>query len=150
MRTVMETLVSLSLTPPGFSASELATQVRAPSGQSQAEYGPRHAAYDLQQLRGKGLVQRKGVPRRYESSAQGLRAMVACIVLREKVMKPLLAGSFPVKRGRPQRRIPRSTGMTIPFNGECKGSWRNQVSRPNAPMDKNFADPRSLSGTYNM
>jgi hypothetical protein len=103
MRRVIETVVSLSLTPQGFTASELATQVRAQSGQSKAEYGPRHAAYDLKKLRGKGLVQRKGVSRRYESSPQGLRAMAACIVLREKIIKPLLAGSFQVKRGRPPK-----------------------------------------------
>jgi len=29
--------------------------------------------------------------------------MAACIVLREKVMKPLLAGSLQVKRGRPPK-----------------------------------------------
>ena len=78
-------------------------QVRAQSGQSEAEYGPRQAAYDLKKLRGKGLVQRKGISRRYESSPEGLRAMAACIVLREKVMKPLLAGSLQVKRGRPPK-----------------------------------------------
>jgi hypothetical protein len=103
MKRVIEAVVSLALTPQGFTASELATEVRAQSGQSVAEYGPRHAAYDLKKLRGKELVQRKGVSRRYQSSPEGLRAMAACIVLREKVIKPLLAGSFQVKRGRPPK-----------------------------------------------
>ena len=103
MRTVIGTVVSLALRSQGFTASQLATEVRAQSGQSEAEYGPRQAAYDLKKLRGKGLVQGKGVSRRYESTTEGLRAMAACIVLREKVIRPLLAGSLDLKlkRGRP-------------------------------------------------
>ena len=105
MRRVISTVVSLALRSQGFTASQLATEVRAQSEQSEAEYGPRQAAYDLKKLRGKGLVQRKGVSRRYESTAEGLRAMAACIVLREKVIRPLLAGSLQlkVKRGRPPK-----------------------------------------------
>jgi hypothetical protein len=105
MRRVIGTVVSLALKLEGLTASQLASEVRAQNGQSEAEYGPRQAAYDLKKLRGKGLVQRKGVSRRYESTAEGLRTMAACIVLREKVIRPLLAGSLQlnVKRGRPAK-----------------------------------------------
>jgi hypothetical protein len=63
------------------------------SGQAQSEYGPRRAAYDLKKLRGKGMVNKIGLSRRYEPIPEGLRAMTALLVLREKVIRPLLAAS---------------------------------------------------------
>jgi DNA-binding transcriptional ArsR family regulator len=68
MRTVVEAIVALSLSPTGFSASELAARVRSLNGQSESEYGPRRAAYDIKKLRGKGLVIKRG---RSRSSARG-------------------------------------------------------------------------------
>jgi hypothetical protein len=67
--------------------------VQAMSGQAQSEYGPRRAAYDLKKLRGKGMVNKIGLSRRYEPIPEGLRAMTALLVLREKVIRPLLAAS---------------------------------------------------------
>src|ERR1700730_17259002 len=60
MRQVVEALIALSPSPNGFTASEVAARVRALSKQSQSEYGPRHAAYDLKKLRGKQIVRRIG------------------------------------------------------------------------------------------
>ena len=71
----------------------LARQVRLLSNQAESEYGPRRAAYDLKKLRAKNIVQRIGQTRRYQSSASGLRAMVALVVLRNKAIKPLLAAA---------------------------------------------------------
>ena len=48
---------------------------------------------DLKKLRAKNIVQRIGQTRRYESTASGLRAMVALVVLRNKAIKPLLAAA---------------------------------------------------------
>lgn len=93
MRWVIEALIVLSPSPGGFTASELARQVRALSKQRESDYGPRRAAYDLKKLRGKKIVRRIGQTRRYESLARGLRAMVALLVLRNKAIKPLLAGT---------------------------------------------------------
>ena len=93
MRWVIEALIVLSPSPGGFTASELARQVRALSTQSESDYGPRRAAYDLKKLRGKKIVRRIGQTRRYESLPRGLRAMVALLVLRNKAIKPLLAGT---------------------------------------------------------
>ena len=63
------------------------------SGLPEPEYGKRRAAYDIQKLRAKGMVQRIGKSRRYEAPSAGLRSLTALLVLREKVIKPLLAAS---------------------------------------------------------
>jgi hypothetical protein len=93
MRWVIEAVIALSALPGGFTASELAHQVRTFRKQSESEYSPRHAAYDLKKLRGKKVVRRMGQTRRYESIPKGLRAMAALVVLRNKVIKPLLAAA---------------------------------------------------------
>jgi len=93
MRWVIEALIVLSPSPGGFTASELARQVRTLSKQSESDYGPRRAAYDLKKLRGKKIVHRIGQTQRYESLPRGLRAMVALLVLRNRAIKPLLAGT---------------------------------------------------------
>src|SRR6266436_5623470 len=101
MRWVAEAIIALSPSPRGFTASELARQVRALSKQSPLQYGPRHAAYDLKKLRGKHIFRRIGPTRRYEPLLTGLRAMTALLVLRDKAIKPLLAAAQPLrpKRG---------------------------------------------------
>jgi hypothetical protein len=95
MRWVVEALIALGVSPSarGFTASELARQVRLLSNQTESDYGPRRAAYDLKKLRAKNLVQRIGQTRRYQSTASGLRAMVALVVLRNKAIKPLLVAA---------------------------------------------------------
>lgn len=102
MRRVAEAVLALSTAPTGFTASELAQKVRAMSGEVETAYGPRRAAYDLKKLRGKGMVCKIGSSRRYESVKQGLQAMTALVVLREKVIKPLLAAS---QRPEPQTKL---------------------------------------------
>jgi hypothetical protein len=88
-----EGVIALSALPGGFTASELAAHVCAISGQSQSQYGPRRAGYDLKKLRGKLIVRRIGQTRRYEPLPVGLRAMTALVVLRNKAIKPLLAAA---------------------------------------------------------
>src|SRR6478672_9451625 len=58
-------LIALGVSPSarGFTASELARQVRLLSNQTESDYGPRRAAYDLKQLRAKHTVQRIGQTR---------------------------------------------------------------------------------------
>ena len=67
------------------------------SEQGPLPYGPRHAAYDLKKLRGKQIVQRIARTRRYQTLPAGLRAMAALVVLRNKVIKPLLAAAQPLR-----------------------------------------------------
>ena len=89
-RAMMAGVLALALSPQGFSASELAAKVRQSLS---LDYQPRQAAYDLKKLRGKGWVSRRGGSRRYQATAQGLRAMAALGTLLDKVIKPLLAGA---------------------------------------------------------
>ena len=115
MRWVIEALIVLSPSPGGFTASELARQVRALSTQSESDYGPRRAAYDLKKLRGKKIVHRIGQTSRYQSTSSGLKVMVALVVLRNKAIKPLLAaaqGLYP-SRGAQNPRPPDRNYETI-------------------------------------
>jgi hypothetical protein len=90
-RYVLDAVVALSTQPNGFTLSHLADAVRARSGWSATRYSPRHAAYDLAKLRGKSLVHPIKYSRRYRAAHEGVRAMCAYLVLRDKVIKPLLS-----------------------------------------------------------
>jgi hypothetical protein len=107
MRRVAEAALALSASPAGFTASELAQQVRSMSGQPESEYGARRAAYDIKKLRGKAIVRKIGNSRRYEPTLEGLRALTALLVLREKIIQPLLAASCqPQPLSQPANPIP--------------------------------------------
>jgi hypothetical protein len=75
MRWVVEAVIALclSLSPHGFTASELARQVRMLNNQAECQYDARRAAYDLKKLRGKKIVHRIGQTRRYRSTPRGSR-----------------------------------------------------------------------------
>ena len=96
----MKAVVVLSTSPKGFTAGEVACKVRSLGGLPESAYSPRQAAYDLKKLRGKQMVPRKPRSRRYEELPDGLRAMAALVVLRDDVIKPLLAGQGNLRRGR--------------------------------------------------
>lgn len=101
-RHVVDAVVGLATQPEGFRLAELAAAVRARAGWGPKRYSVRQAAYDLAKLRGKKLVRRKDQSRRYVSDPSGVRTMCAYLLLREKVIKPLLAGvTRPV--GRPPK-----------------------------------------------
>lgn len=108
MRWVAQAVLALAATPNGFTASELAEHVRQFSRQNETEYGARRAAYDLKKLRGKQIVQRIGQTARYQPLTQGLRAIAALVILRDKAIKPLLAAVQPL---RPSRRPQNPTAL---------------------------------------
>jgi hypothetical protein len=93
LRYAAQAILALSLRPDGFTASEVAEQVRSRSGQTASQYGARCAIYDLKKFRAKQLVRRIGSTRRYEAIPEGLRTLTALLVLRDKVIKPLLAAA---------------------------------------------------------
>jgi hypothetical protein len=100
MRHVVEAVIAFAPSANGFTASQVAAQVRLLSKLSPLQYSPRHAAYDLKKLRGKHIVQRIARTCRYETLPTGLRAMTALIVLRNKAIKPLLAAARPLRPAR--------------------------------------------------
>lgn len=93
MRRMAEAVLALSAAPSGFTASDLVRQVHFISSQPESDYGARRAAYDIKKLRAKGMVRKIGKSRRYETLPQGLRSLTALLVLRDKIIRPLLAAS---------------------------------------------------------
>jgi len=105
MRTVAHAVVALAAQPEGFSSEQLAQRVPEMQGLSRAGYQSRNAAYDLRKLRGKSLVERIPKTRRYRVRRPGIRTLAALLILREKVIKPVLSGVYRPKRGRPPKNI---------------------------------------------
>jgi hypothetical protein len=91
-RTVIAALSALATRPEGFTTADLAQAVRGRMGWDPAQYPSRRAAYDLAKVRGKGLVQQVPGRRRYECRPPQLRVLCAYVILREQVIKPVLAG----------------------------------------------------------
>ena len=57
--------------------------------------------YDyLKKLRAKNIVRQIRQTRRYQSTSDGLRALVALVVLRNKAIKPLLAAAQRLRKSR--------------------------------------------------
>ena len=100
MRAALGAVLALAPSPQGFTISEFASQVRALTGQNEQEYGARRAAYDLKKIRGKDWVTKVGSSHHYQPVSQGLKTVAALVVLREKVIQPLLAGIVTPRLGR--------------------------------------------------
>ncbi len=102
-RAVMSALIALSLNPYGFTASELSEMVGRILKSS--NYHSRQASYDLKKFRGKDLVRRIGHSHRYEATETGLKSMTAFLILRNKILIPLLSGA--------EKRINKSKPMSM-------------------------------------
>lgn len=72
---------------------------------SEVAYTPRHASYDLSKLRGKELVERIDKTRRYRTPPAGIRILAGSLILRKKVIKPVLAGLGNPRVGRPPKNV---------------------------------------------
>ncbi len=101
MRAVLQAVIALAVLPEGITSAAVAAKVRECLACSQDEYQPRHASYDLKKLRGKQWIDKIEGTHRYEARAHGLQTMAALLVLRDKILKPILAGST---SARPQRK----------------------------------------------
>jgi len=92
MRAALSAVLALGPSPTGFGVALFRAKVHSMTGQSEADYTQRHAAYDLKKLRGKDLITKLGRSRRYAVSPPGMRAITAALVLRDELIKPVLAG----------------------------------------------------------
>lgn len=93
LRAVLQAVIGLAALPAGFSASQLAAKVRHLMGWNEHQYHSRQASYDLKKLRGQQWVEKIDNSRRYQPLPIGLKTMTALLTLREKVIKPVLAGA---------------------------------------------------------
>lgn len=101
-RAVLAAALTLAPAPLGFSAGDLARAVHESARQAVADYSPRQAAYDLKKLRGKNLVAKIDGSRRYRLTRHGHRTIVALVILRDRLLKPLLAAlANPLARALP-------------------------------------------------
>jgi hypothetical protein len=100
-RHVVDAVLKLSTKPDGFTVAQLAEAV-ARSGQDANTYSARNAAYDVAKMVGKKLLRRVERSRRYAVDPPAIRTLCAYLLLREKVIKPLLAGVVR-PRGRPPK-----------------------------------------------
>jgi hypothetical protein len=117
MRTVLAAVVALAPAPRGFTVGELTAKVQEIGGQAFRDYGVRQAAYDLKKLRAKQLVEKPGHSRRYQVLDHGLRTITALVVLREHVLKPLLAAaSHPSASGPLRRKLGRKPRTWSPID----------------------------------
>ena len=91
-RTLIAAVSGLATKPEGFTVAELAQAVQGRAGWPESQYPARRAAYDLAKLRGKGFVERVQGRRRYQCRPEQLRVLCAYVVLREQIIKPVLAG----------------------------------------------------------
>lgn len=102
---LIDAVIALTPAPRGFGLADLAEQVQQRTADS--AYTRRQAAYDLKKLRAKNLVERIGRSRRYTVPAWALKAMTAVIVLKDKVIKPVLANlGAPLPRPQPEQASP--------------------------------------------
>jgi len=93
MRAALSAVLALGPSPMGFGVAGFRAKVQSMTGQLDADYTQRHAAYDLKKLRGKHLIIKIGRSRRYQVSPSSMRAITALHVLRDHVIRPVLAGS---------------------------------------------------------
>ena len=99
-RAVLSAALALACSPDGFTTGQLANTVRSMLPATDSSYDPRRAAYDLRKLRGKELVSKVPDSRRYFIPQQAVRTIAALVILREKILRPILAGVAKPKMGR--------------------------------------------------
>lgn len=92
VRAALSAVLTLAPAPNGFTVGQFLAKVHRLNGQTEGDYSPRQAAYDLKKLRGKHLITKLPASRRYQAPPEGLRTMAALLLLRDQVIKPLLAG----------------------------------------------------------
>jgi len=99
-RAVLAAALALACCPEGFTVAEFAAQVGPIIGSTHLQYHSRRAAYDLKKLRGKNLITQVAGSGRYLVPSPALRTIAALVILREKLLGPILAGVGKPKVGR--------------------------------------------------
>ncbi len=100
VRAVAEALIALAPQPGGFTAGDLADKIG--NRPEFSGYTRRQAAYDLRKFRGKQIVGRKPHSCHYQIEVPNIRLIAGLLLLRDKVVRPLLAGFGRPHPGRPR------------------------------------------------
>lgn len=111
MRAVMEAVLALSPNPQGFTSSQHAEKVRELLGDE--TYSASKSAYDLRKLRSKDLLVKIPRSHRYFADDRALRAMAALLILRDRVLRPLLAAA---STHQPTPELPRPTVLDLKYH----------------------------------
>src|SRR5205823_13169797 len=90
-RAVTSGMRTLACCPDGFTAGHLADRVRSTTRMADSNYDGRRAAYDISKFRGKGLVSKLPNSHRYAIPQQAVRTIAALVIVREKLLRPILA-----------------------------------------------------------
>ena len=101
LRHLVQAVLALAAAPRGFRLADLAEKVQQMTRDT--AYTIRQAAYDLKKLRAKNLVTRIGRSRSYQVPAWALKAMTALLLLKDKVIKPVLGQPGRTARSPPAR-----------------------------------------------
>ncbi|MDZ4347131.1 MAG: hypothetical protein U1E51_32380 [Candidatus Binatia bacterium] len=91
-RQVLNAALSMACSPDGFTARQFAATVQSMRRPTDPNYDARRAAYDLKKLRGKKLLAKPAGSRRYSIPPDAIRTIGALVILRDKVLRPILAG----------------------------------------------------------
>ena len=91
-RGLLAAVQSLACCPGGFTSKQLATTVKEMRNPALENYDVRRAAYDLKKLRAKSLLEKVADSHRYFVSPEALRSIGALVTIREKLLRPILAG----------------------------------------------------------
>jgi hypothetical protein len=90
-RAVLSAALALAFSADGFTTGQFAVTVQSMLQDADSGYSARRAAYDLKKLRGKNLVCKVAKSRRYRVPPAAIRTMGALVLLREKVLRPILS-----------------------------------------------------------
>jgi hypothetical protein len=100
IRAVLAAALSLACCPDGFTSKQFAATIQAMRKPNLANYDARRAAYDLKKLRAKSLIDKVADSHRYFVSPEAIRSIAALVTIREKLLRPILAGIGKRKLGR--------------------------------------------------
>ena len=94
IRIILQAVLSLSVKPGGFTVADLCEKMKQLSPpETREQCTPRRTAYDLAKIRAKQLVEKVPHSRRYTVPPDMVRLIAALSILREKILKPVLAGA---------------------------------------------------------
>jgi hypothetical protein len=130
IRAALSAVLALTAAPGGFTVADFTTKVRAMTGQADADYTIRQAAYDLRKLRGKHLIVKPGRTRRYKIPRTPPAPSPPCSPSATRSSAPSSPASAAHEWDANPRPGPTSTATTNRSASTCKPSSITSASQP--------------------